>query len=275
MPVTRPARGRLAVVHPVGGERRELQKRRARIEQRVDPVPDEHLLLLRVARASGASLPRARDLLAQPGHERFHRVAVGGGIRRIRCRRGSRDAPSTCRRLSSRRERDASRWMNSTKVCVGVPGRKISRIPRAFNPLDVLVRNDAAGENDDVLSAPLLQELQDLREEHVVRPGEDRESDDVHVLLDGRRRDLRRRLPQPRIDDLHAGVAQGARDDLGAPVVPVEPGLGDQDPDWPRHGAKSSRPTSRPSRRGTPCRRRGCADPGWRAPGDPQRPRAP
>ena len=39
------------------------------------------------------------------------------------------------------------------------------------------------------------------------------------------------RLVQPGVDDLHAGVAQRAGDDLGAAVVAVEAGLGDDDAD--------------------------------------------
>src|SRR5690242_10487744 len=46
---------------------------------------------------------------------------------------------------------------------------------------DVLVRDDSAGEHDDVGAPLLLQEVDDLREEHVVGAREDRESDDVHV----------------------------------------------------------------------------------------------
>ena len=49
------------------------------------------------------------------------------------------------------------------------------------------------------------------------------------------RDDLFRRLPEPGVDDFHAGVTQGARDDLRAAVVPVETGLGDDDSDF-AHG---------------------------------------
>src|SRR5207247_10059690 len=41
--------------------------------------------------------------------------------------------------------------------------------------------------------------------------------------------DLRRGALQARVHDLHAGVAQRLRHDLGAAVVTVEPGLGDED----------------------------------------------
>ena len=54
------------------------------------------------------------------------------------------------------------------------------------------------------------------------------EADDVDVFLDGGGDDHLGRLPQAGIDHFHAGVAQGAGDDLGAAVVPVEAGFGNQ-----------------------------------------------
>ena len=61
--------------------------------------------------------------------------------------------------------------------------------------------------------------------------GEDREADRVGVLLDHGRGDLLGRLVQARVDDLHAGVAKRAGDDLRPAVVAVEAGLGDDDAD--------------------------------------------
>ena len=51
----------------------------------------------------------------------------------------------------------------------------------------------------------------------------------VGVLLERGRGDHLRRLAQAGVDDFHAGVAQGAGDDLGAAVVAVETRLGDDD----------------------------------------------
>ena len=62
-----------------------------------------------------------------------------------------------------------------------------------------------------------------------MRPREDRQADHVHVLLDGLGHDLLRRTLETGVDDLHAGIAQGVGHDLGAAVVAVEPGLGDED----------------------------------------------
>jgi hypothetical protein len=49
MPVTIPGAGRLAVVHVPGGERRELEERRARVEQPVDALAHRQLALLAMA----------------------------------------------------------------------------------------------------------------------------------------------------------------------------------------------------------------------------------
>ena len=59
-------------------------------------------------------------------------------------------------------------------------------------------------------------------------PRQDREADDVDVLLHGGAGDHLGRLVQAGVDDLHARVAQRGGDDLGAAVVAVEAGLGDE-----------------------------------------------
>ena len=72
-----------------------------------------------------------------------------------------------------------------------------------------------------------------------MRAGQDREADDVHVLLDRRGHDLLGRLAQARVDDFHPRVPQRPGDDLGAAVVAVEAGLGDQDADGARHAGSA------------------------------------
>src|SRR6185503_1068142 len=62
---------------------------------------------------------------------------------------------------------------------------------------------------------------------------QDRQPDHVDVLLERRGRDHLRRLPQSRVDDFEALVAQTAGEHLGATVVPVEAGLRDEDLDGP------------------------------------------
>src|SRR3954468_18290271 len=70
-----------------------------------------------------------------------------------------------------------------------------------------------------------------LLRERKVRTGQDRQPHDLDVLLDGDVGDGVRALPQPEIDNLEPGVAQSAGDELGAAVVTVETGLGDEDTD--------------------------------------------
>ena len=65
-----------------------------------------------------------------------------------------------------------------------------------------------------------------------VRPGQNRQPDRVGVLLERGGDDLLGRLAQAHVDDLHPGIAQRPRDHLGAPIMPVEAGLGDDDADF-------------------------------------------
>jgi hypothetical protein len=67
---------------------------------------------------------------------------------------------------------------------------------------------------------------------------EDRDADRLGVLLDDGGHDLLGRLVQAGVDHLHAGVPQGAGDDLGAAIVTVQPGLGDHDAQRSCRGAR-------------------------------------
>ena len=75
-----------------------------------------------------------------------------------------------------------------------------------------------------------------------------RKANDVDVLLQGHGRDRLRSLAQAAVDDLEAGVTQDPGDNLDAPVVPVEPDLGHQDPELtpPRAQSTCRRPTPTP-----------------------------
>src|SRR5581483_6067525 len=102
-------------------------------------------------------------------------------------------------------------------------GREDLAHPQRLEACDVLRRDDAAPEDDDVLDALRAQEREHLAEQVVVRPGEDGEADGVDVLLDRRRDDLLVALVEARVDDLHPGVAQRPGDDLGSAIMDVEP----------------------------------------------------
>src|SRR6185503_6718797 len=106
--------------------------------------------------------------------------------------------------------------------------------------------DDPATEEQHVVQPFLTHQLGDPREEIVVRAGEERQTDHVGVLLERGLDDLLRRLMHPRVDHLHASVAQGACHDLRAAVMAVEPGLRNDDADrafqivTPRSGPRCS-----------------------------------
>ena len=108
---------------------------------------------------------------------------------------------------------------------------KTSATPELLQLGDVVGRDRPPDGHHDVLGALLAEQLDDPRHQRHVGAGEDREADRVGVLLDHGLGDLLGRLVQAGVDHLHAGVAQGAGDDLGAAIVAVEAGLGHDDAD--------------------------------------------
>ena len=69
---------RIAAVHPPCGQGRELEKRRARIEQAFDALADRQLALLAMAfdRPLAAAAPNLGQALAQLGHQALHARAI-------------------------------------------------------------------------------------------------------------------------------------------------------------------------------------------------------
>ena len=113
-------------------------------------------------------------------------------------------------------------------LSVVAPGVKISLTPAGLQRLDVLVGDDAAPEDGDVRGTPLAQELDDAREEIVVRARENRQRHRVDVFLDRRRHDHLGGLVEPGVDDLEARVPERPGDDLRPAVVAVEADLSDE-----------------------------------------------
>ena len=76
--MTSPAAGRVAVVHVGRGQRRQLEERRTRVEQLLDPLADRQLALAPVALQIplAAALPGDVGPPLQLGHELRHPVAV-------------------------------------------------------------------------------------------------------------------------------------------------------------------------------------------------------
>ena len=132
---------------------------------------------------------------------------------------------------------------------VEAPGRNTSATPIFFSSGMSCAGMIPPTKTWTPVHALLAQQLEDAPADRQVRAGEDREADRVHVLLRGRGHDLLRALAQAGVDDLHAGVAQRARHDLGPAVVAVEAGLGDQDADLASRRARRTSSSGRPFRR--------------------------
>src|SRR5688500_12429938 len=110
--------------------------------------------------------------------------------------------------------------------------RKDARHAEGQERLDVPRRDDAAHDHAHVGGTAGAETVEHTARKRQVRARKDGETDDVDVFLDGLGDDLVRRPLEPRVDDLHAGVAQGLDDHFCAAVVAVEPGLGDENLHW-------------------------------------------
>src|SRR5947208_12241992 len=108
---------------------------------------------------------------------------------------------------------------------------------------DVVVRDDAAAEDDDVRRLPPLQLFDHSREERHVRTRMDGEADHLGVLLERCLEHHLGSLAEPGVNHLVTRVAQGPGDHLHTPVMAVQPNLGDHDPDW-AHGGRRHQTTA-------------------------------
>src|SRR5262245_30514045 len=97
---------------------------------------------------------------------------------------------------------------------------------------NVDVRNDPADHHEHIVQPLLLEEIHEPRRDVIVRAGEDRQADDVGVLLQRGRHDLLGCLAKAGIDDFHPGIAQRPGDDLGAAIMTIETGLGNDDAEF-------------------------------------------
>ena len=91
----------------------------------------------------------------------------------------------------------------------------------------ILVGDDAAAENSNVIGAFFLQQANDLGKERHMRAGEDAQADRVDVFLYRSFGDHLRSLVKAGVDDLEAAITQRACNDLGAPIMPIETGFSD------------------------------------------------
>ena len=161
--------------------------------------------------------------------QEVHRWSCTSRLRSGRRARGSRAVAGRLRGPAGPRQRQAVgadsptfARTHSTIAVVVAPGVKTLATPSGLELRDVVLGDDPAAEDDDVVGAALAQQLHHPGEQRHVRAGQHRQADAsasswivVSTICSGR-------LVQAGVDDLHARVAQGPRDDLGPAVVPVE-----------------------------------------------------
>jgi len=93
-------------------------------------------------------------------------------------------------------------------------------------------RESCRNNDENIACAFLFEQSCHPGHDGVVRAGEDAQAHAVDIFLERGIDDHLRRLSQAGVDDLHAGVAQSARDHLGAAVMAVQAGFGNKDANW-------------------------------------------
>src|SRR2546422_2259310 len=121
-PGDHPRAGRLVVVHPVRREWRELEERRAWIEEPLDPFARQELAGLRVplSRALRSAQARLCTTLAKLSDKTLHRLAVRyGGLVAPHARLQDAHATMLERASSAATARPVVRRVHSARVLVG------------------------------------------------------------------------------------------------------------------------------------------------------------
>src|SRR5205809_3278687 len=111
----------------------------------------------------------------------------------------------------------------------GRAGLKNSRHAGFFQFRNILIRDDASDDDQNIVEAFFLHEFGDAGTKRHVRSRQYGESYDVGIFLQSRVDDLFGSLPQAGIDDFESRIAKGPSDDFCAAVVSIEFGLGNDD----------------------------------------------
>jgi hypothetical protein len=94
---------------------------------------------------------------------------------------------------------------------------------------NVIIWDDSATEEHNIVDALLPELGLDQWEQRHVGAGKDRKADGISILLDGRGHDLIRSLEQTGINHLKTGISEGSSDDLGPSVMAIEAWFCDDD----------------------------------------------
>ncbi len=135
----------IVVVHPVGGERGELEKRRARIDQRHHAVAGQQLAALQVtlARLLGSAGRRLRAAPLQFLDKPAQALGIGAEFSRGRIDAGCENrhgTPKTARRLPFASNKSNAAWSR-------VPGRVFAKLTNRRRAVAKLRSSERAFEN--------------------------------------------------------------------------------------------------------------------------------
>src|SRR5271154_4379705 len=117
----------------------------------------------------------------------------------------------------------------------GRAGLKHRGHPLALQRFGVLIWDDTADDNQDIGHLFLAKQFHKARHNRIVRAGQNRKPDYLHVLLQGGAYDHLRRLPETSINDFHPGVAERPRYDLGSSIMAVKARLCHEDSNGMAH----------------------------------------
>src|SRR5579863_1214258 len=98
--------------------------------------------------------------------------------------------------------------------------------------IDILIGNDSADQYQNVVHLVLLEQVHHPGHDSIVRARKNRQTDDLHIFLQGGAHNHFGGLPQSGVNHFHARIAQGASNYFGPAVMSVKSGLGHQHADF-------------------------------------------
>ena len=123
---------------------------------------------------------------------------------------------------------DVSLRTSWTRTSSGVPVGKTAAAPASSSFGTSACGNRAADDHRDIAGVGRPQRVDGAGRQRHMRAGEDRKPHQRNVFLQRDRHDVLDALADAGVDHLETRVAQRAGDDLGATIMPVEAGFGDE-----------------------------------------------
>ncbi|SVA23848.1 uncharacterized protein METZ01_LOCUS76702 [marine metagenome] len=101
-----------------------------------------------------------------------------------------------------------------------------------LQPWQVYIGDDAPNDHEHIVKSLLAQQLHHTGTNVIMGTRQNRQANNPGIFLQGRLNNLLRSLSETGVYDLHALVAQCARDDLRPAVVTIETRFSNDNPDF-------------------------------------------